>query len=225
MIPLLTFSQRYQDALPSCPIPLLNTLVVEAARELCQAGRLWKAWIPTATIVDGTSDYDLTAGTPANTTVVDLAQVLVGGKPILPYDVDATTPATDQAPYNGAIPGTGTCFNDVFNVTYNRDNDTTITLVPVPSGLSGYSLDVQLVLVPQLGNTSQLPDQFYNEWNEAIEHYVKWRAMMRQKEKFSDPQMAQYHYGEWMIFRGRCVSRGRAGKMSARRRSVPSDFG
>lgn len=224
-VPVLTAAQYCGDSLDECPIPLLQRLVVEAAREVCRDGRIWKLAIPPVTIQNNVSDYDLTATLPLNAVIDDIDIVRINGQPILPYAVDATSPATDQTPYmGGGVPG-GFIDNCQFqNTTYTRPDAALLTLVPVPNSLGGSILTASLVLIPALGS-STVPDIAWDEYAEAIEQYVKWKAMTRPGKPYSDPIMGADHKLNWENWAAQLRAKGRFGNITPRMRTVPNDFG
>lgn len=219
-----TIATFCRDSLPNCPVPLLRRLVVEAAREFGRKTSGWKWWVPTQTIVSGTSDYSLVSTQPAQSVIDDILSAKVNGTNIYPYSDSATTPAVDQHPYGGlTVNGEITAASEFQNTTYHRALRTSITLVPPPSSIAGTSLDVQIRLIPQIGATV-IPDLFWDEHSECIENYVKWKAMTRVKEKFSDPVMGEFHHGQYELMANAAKVKIQIGNVSPRHRNVPCDF-
>lgn len=151
--------------------------------------------------------------------------VKINGLPILPYDVDATTPALDQGTWPGLSAPPGLSNGCQFqNTTYNRGNQTSITLVPTPTSLAGALLDVNLVLIPQIGS-STIPDIAWNEYAEAIEQYVKWKACMGDKSAvYYDPGLGSAHKINWDSWAANLRTKARTGNVTPRMRTTPSDF-
>jgi hypothetical protein len=229
-VDLIAVAQQCQDSLPDCAVPLLQRLVREATREFCKKTWIWRYAIPQTTLANGVFDYDLTANQPAQSVIWDLANVQIGGMPILPYSSLATVPPFDQAPsrpwFSGVpfpAPGCGPR-GYLPDVTYNRDNVTTITVAANGYAMAGLILTAQVVVIPSY-QAQCIPDVVYDEWFEAIEQYVKWKAMARVGEKFSDPVMAAFHEQQWLGYIGEAKDKARGGNMKKVWRTVPNDFG
>lgn len=220
-------AQYCMDSLPDCPIPLLRRLVVEAVRDFCQETKIWRYWTPQMTLTANITDYDLTANQPDQSVIFDLVHVQINGQDILPYSEGALTPALDQAAfplYSNLLTSSGNSINSGQNLTYNRSNVSTVTIVGGVNNSTGYPLTVEVAVMPAPGATC-IPDIVWQEWFEAIEQFVKWKAMARPGESFSSPEMAAFHQTEYEGKRNQAKLRAAGGNMNKRYRTVGSDFG
>lgn len=224
-VPILQIAQYCGDSLKDCPIPLLQRLSVEGTREVCRVGRVWRFQVPTILTLPNIVNYDLSAFLPLNSVIEDIILVLVNGFPILPYNDDATTPATDQAPYWGTgLAGGGDQWCQFQNLTFTRALQTQITLQGGYTDLSGAPLDVTLNLIPQIGS-STIPDIVWNEYAEAIEQYVKWKARTGDnKAGWYDPQNGALHEQKWLEWSANLRTKARTGNVTPRMRVTPGDF-
>lgn len=224
-------AQYCLDALPGLPIPLGRRLVVEAVRDFCQETKIWRFWIPQQTLTTNIMDYPLTTNQPDQSVIFDLVHVQINGQDILPYSEGALTPALDQQAYplqtNVLSSSANSCSGQ--NLTYNRGNVNTVTIVGGVNNAAGMPLTVELALMPAPGATC-IPDIVWQEWFEAVENYVKWKAMTRPKEPgqeqdFSNPEMGAFHLKEYEGKRNQAKLRAAGGNMNKRYRSVGCDFG
>lgn len=225
-VPILQAAQYCGDSLKDCPIPLLQRLVVEATREVCREGRIWRVKLPTITLLPRTINYDLSATLPLNSVIEDIIQVRINGQPILPYNINATTPAIDQSPWPGVggPPGNFGPECQWQNVTFSRPLQTQITLIGGWQTTGGQPMDIWLNLIPQIGS-STIPDIAWNEYVEAIEQYVKWRARVGDPSAaWYNPQLGQDNETNWKDWAGVLRTKARTGNVTPRMRVTPSDY-
>lgn len=226
-VPLDDVAEYCLAPLVDCPLPLGRRLALEAARELCRDAWIWQWFIPTATLVAGTPDYDLTVTLPEESVIADLFLVTINGIPILPYAKSATQIPTDQAPYNGSpyyggpAEFAGGCSGQ--NLTYHRALVTAITLVPNTNNAAGQALNVGMTLMPTIRATC-LPEIIESEYIEAVAYYVQSRAMAYPSEKWSNPQLAAVYANEWDERLRQAKTRGQGGNVIPRYRTTPDDF-
>lgn len=189
---VLAFADRCRDDLPGVPSPLLNRAVNECARELCRAGRLWRATFEIE--VDGDGPYALSP-LPECARLHDIDVVGLQGDSTLPVSRGASD-----------LPK-GTHWTRAGNAIELRCDPGRGTLV------------VQTVLIPE-PEATDIPEILFDEWIETIQHGVKARLMASPNKTWSAPQLAGYHEDQWKIGLAKARSYGRAGGATARRRSV-----
>ncbi len=218
-------AQYCGDSLKDCPIPLLQRLVIEGTREVCRTGRVWRLKVPTIFVVDRIRNYDLEPFLPLNSVIEDIIQVRLNHQPILPYNIDATTPALDQSPWPGLGNAGGINTDWQYqNITFSRPLQTQITLVGGVCSYGGSPLDIWLNLIPQIGS-STIPDIVWNEYVEAIEQYVKWKACMGDKSAaYYDPNLGTTHMNNWQTWEANLRTKARTGNVTPRMRTTPGDF-
>ena len=197
--PVRDFADRCRDDLPGIGSPLLNRLVADAARELCRAGRLWRITFDPITVTTAETRYEL-VGHPDYALIHDIAEVRLNSVPVYTVTPDATVQHRTQA-------------------RYKREGDC-IVMESEPAGESTATgtLTVSGVLIPKPG-AACVPDILWNEWVETMEHGIKAMAMLKPQKDYTNEGMGIYHQGQWKNGLAKARTYGRAGNMTARRRS------
>lgn len=200
--PVRDFADRCRDDLPGIGSPLLNRLVADAARELCRAGRLWRITFDDIAVATAETRYDLT-GHPEYALIHDIAEVTLNRIPVYTVTPDATVQHRTQTRYKRE--------GDCIVLESASGGDSTATGI----------LSVAGVLMPK-PNAACVPQVLFDLWVETMEHGIKAMAMLKPNKDYTDMNLGQYHMGQWKNGLARARGYGRAGNMTARRRSIDS---
>jgi hypothetical protein len=191
-VPLRDFAVRCLADLPGIPLPLLYRVVREIGRELCRRGRLWM--VTQEIELDGSTSYTLDE-IPTCGMLHDIASVTLDGCPV----VSLSASALDR-------PG---------DLRYTRSGSTITLNQAEESG----TLAVQMVLIPAT-DADSLPEELWDEWQEAVDSGVKTRCLAMPKRPWTDFGSAEFYKRLYEAELGRAVVYGRAGSMTDRKRVV-----
>lgn len=192
-MPVGDFADRCYDALPRIPSATLYRIIVECARELERYGRLWRYAHPDIT-VDESNLFPLDK--PDCALIHDIDVVMLDERPIYSLSLGRSVPAPLEVQWQRV--------GDSIRLTQKR-----------ASGV----LRVQSVLISK-PDAEDLPQILWDEWVEVMEHGAKAKAMLIPNEAWSNPQTALYHESEWSNGLRKAKTYGRAGGITARRRTV-----
>lgn len=153
-VPLSSFLPRIMPQVPSCPEPLVESMVRESAITFCERTRFWRQDLAPMNVVANQADYTLSL--PADTALVQPLRVLVEDVPLEPK-----TPAmldVEVAEWQ-TMTGRPFCY-------YLKDMRRTLTLVYTPDQPIANGLRVSVALKPS--QTASTVEQAFLE--EAWEH-------------------------------------------------------
>lgn len=165
---------------PDIPVPVIDTYLILAARELCNESRVWKTDVTFS--VTGAATY--TPALPADAEIAEPTSAAI----YLSSTAVSTTPKFKTSaqldmldPLWRSRTGNPTWFTlPAFN---------TIQLVPNPP--TGGSITVPLALRPTLTATT-IDDRVGNRFNEVLAHGALGKLLLMNRRSWYNPQGAAY---------------------------------
>lgn len=181
-------------------------------RDFCKISRIWKLWLGPYDLVADEPDYLLTP-LPMDAVLHDIVHVQINETPDEPLNARDVYPYSEQA--------------TVLNVTpvYNRALGSYLSFSPAPQESIVNGLRVEVVLMPDITTTTCVLDILYNEHIEALEEFVKWKALIRPAEVWSNPELGAWHGEQYKEKAAIARNSVRSGNMTPRHRTLSNDFG
>lgn len=167
---------------PSCSIPMMEQELLHAAREYFRETKDWQEWLDPATIVDGTTVYDIDA--PIGAEVIHLDGAANGSTPIelinwrarpVPLSVDATR--------------NGVSSSDL------------VTFEVAGTPPVGQQIRLRATCIPAL-TSNGLPDEIASRNFDALRNGALSRLMLLKDYGFYNPQMAAVYAGAFAQDKG-----------------------
>ena len=177
MKPLSVFYSRILPYLPGCSEPLVDQVLVSAAIDFCESSLALRQNLDSFRTVVGISQYDLDPPT-ANHDIDRVMSVAVDGKELSPglFEAIRNDLPTANAKPRGFY-------------TDRTDNVLTLKLSPPPDGR--YTVVVNVNLRPSMTAT-QLDDDLFNMWSDAVTSMAIARAMQIPDQPFTNFAQAKY---------------------------------
>ena len=170
MKPISDFFPRMLPYLPGCSEPLAAQAVLDAAIAFCEDTQAVREQLDSFTTSAGVGAYEL--DTPSQQQVARVFDVVVDGRPM------AAIAAEDVGPASEAI-GSPMAF-----YTTRYGSEFLLHLFPTPDG--AYNVQVRAALRPTR-NATQLEDDLFNLWSDAVLAGAMARVMAIPGQPFSDP--------------------------------------
>lgn len=176
MKPLSAFFPRILPYLPGCPEPFAAQALLTSAIEFCENSQVVRVDLPPISTVAGGASYYLDAP-DAQSAITRVLNVTLDGHvlPSIMAEALREVPATPARP-NGYYVDTS-------------EGDFTIKLAPLPD--TSYTLAANVALRPAREAT-QLHNDLYDLWIDALVAGTLYRCMMTPDQPFSNPVQALY---------------------------------
>jgi hypothetical protein len=176
MQPLSVFYSRILPYLPGCSEPLVNQVLVSSAIDFAESSLVLRQNLDSFKTVAGVTQYDLDPPT-ANHDIDRVMSVAIDGRELSPglYEATRNDMPTAQAKPRGFF-------------TDRTDNVLTLKLSPPPD--SKYTVVVAVNLRPSM-NATQLDDDLFNMWSDAVASGAIARAMQIPDQPFTNFARAQ----------------------------------
>jgi hypothetical protein len=176
MKPVADFFPRILPHVITCPDPVAEQALVDAAIEFCGKTNIIRFTPDAVSTAIGTSTYDFDI--PTYQTYVRAVYVKVNGDLIAP-STTLSQPLVDTA--NSAPTH--------FFVTQN-ESELLLNLYPTPDAV--YTLEMSIVLQPTR-DAKFLDDDLFDYWQEALVHGALYRLIGTMGQPYSDPNLARMH--------------------------------
>ena len=176
MKPVTDFFSRITPHVVSCPDPVIQQALVDAAIEFCEKTLIIRYTPDSFPTVAGTATYDFDI--PTYQEYSRVVYMTIDGKPLSPLvrsDLP-TTPTSNSKPTH-------------YYVTQN-ESELLLNLYPTPDDV--YTIDMSIALRPTRDATF-LEDDLHRYWLEALAHSTMSRLMAIPGQPYSNPDGAVYH--------------------------------
>ena len=179
MVDIGQFLSRLLPQVPGCSEPLAYQSLVDSAIEFCEKSLILRQDLDAFFSVDGRRVYDLDPPT-ANHAIARVISVTADGRQL-------TGLFEEDYPSLGADTGRPLAF-----YTTRIDNEFVLNLYPVPD--ERLRVVVHAALKPTRG-TTQVDDDLYNNWADAIMDGVNYASAMASsaREKTARARIEAYH--------------------------------
>lgn len=207
---LSAFTSRVATLVPGSPDPTIEQAVRDTAIEFCSRTRIIQT-VETQSLAAEVPDYEVF--TPPQQTLTAVLAVSYRGEPL---GVTALENVTDGAAMRAGtdkvVPVALGTPRSYYQIT---PSDTSVYLWPVPAVSESNVLAIRACFEPSITCT-QLPDELFNDWLDAIVHGAAARLMLRPNMTVMDMELGQRYRG---VFDGAVAS---ASALARRGRSQAS---
>lgn len=206
MIDIEEFLPDVLTAAPSCPEPLAYRWIRDAAKQICQRGKVWREWDE----FQVTSPESEGVCTHQNASIFSIESAKLDGIPLEPVTPGwLDTNVKDWESYA-----------DLAAAKYvTQTSPNTVTVVPKVSGL----LKVRLVLFPSR-TAESLPDFLLDQYGTAIAKGASGRVLITPNKDFSNPQLGLSLISEFETELNTIASNAAKGQQRARHRTTGKYF-
>jgi hypothetical protein len=164
---------------PGCAQAIINQQLSLATREFLQDTEVWVYEVDPITIVDGTSDYELS------------------------IDYDAGIHRVLKACVNDL--STDRTSGEMSPADYKLIEEWTFSFVNTPDYGKTDGLKVDLVLRPLYGDVIDIPEWIWDRWGDGIVSKTKARLMAMPKKPWTDYDASRYHNTNYMHHRADAI--------------------
>lgn len=168
--------------LPGVSIPMLDSYIMQAWRELARRSQCWSEWQSVA-LIDGQSAYVLTV--PDGSRAYVVLGAVYGGRPLFPISPEALADADPDFMDRAGSPS-----------NFWLAQDGRLVIYPTPTANESAPLKVEVSLVPTLSSQA-LPEIFAEKYGEVIAAGAKARLMVMPNQAWSNPPLSQFHQAQF----------------------------
>lgn len=191
---------------PACPEPMAEQCIVDAAIEFCEKTNAFRYTPDQVSTTAGLTTYDFDL--PSFTDFARVIHLSIDSKEIQSVVTEAQPLEADYQTKP-----------DHYFVTQN-ESELLLNLYPTPDDV--YTIDMSIALRPTR-NATQIDDDLYTYWQDAIICGALYRIMSVPGQAFSDPVNAGYYNRKFHVLMNNARNEGNLGRVvgSMRVRSNP----